>query len=156
MCNNGTDPSSRVVSLSFFLKAHAQEYTFFFKTPVEIFFSSLLSFFYSVLFSSFFNFVCYIMKKKKVCGGDGGTLIHWCWSPLKRTRRINSGSLRFFPLFSLSLFLLLPFLFLPKIAINKIMRLYIHVLTLKVALCYAYGQSLFFSLSSKVCFAIDQ
>ena len=111
-----------------------------------------------LLFCSFFLFLqlCMLHYEEKK------SLWRWWWHThtlmLKPVKKNTEDQLGKPPILSsfLSLFLLLPFLFLPKIAINKIMRLYIHVLTLKVALCYAYGQSLFFSLSSKVCFAIDQ
>ena len=91
---------------------------FFSKILLRFFFLSISSFFFlhSVLF--FPSSILYVVVVKKKSLYHCGTLTHLCWSSLKRMRRINSGSLRFFFFFFLSL----PLRSLPKIAINKIMR----------------------------------
>jgi hypothetical protein len=118
LCNNRTVPSFRVVSLSFFLRHMHKSYICSFQkfSLGFFFFLPLLSFFFILFFFSSFNFVCCSCEKKSLY--HCGTLTHLCWSPLKRMQRINSGSLRFFFFFFLSL----PLRSLPKIAINKIMR----------------------------------
>jgi hypothetical protein len=85
------------------------------------FFSLLLLFFILFLFFSFFNFVCCIIKKKK-------SSYMWLWQthtsalkPVKKNTKDQPGKSPIFFLFSLSLLVRS----LPKIAIHKIMQLYV-------------------------------